>query len=193
MPDPRLLKILKARGWKNASTSAGCGFLLLIVMGSFASSAPPQIQNKTVTASWSVDYTFIAPSGRIFAQTVSSQRVVYVSSAGRIFVRQSYNTPRGSESAETGPGEKTPDGGARDVRFEGGKIVAMAAIPGGMAGRMVISFNQSYSTCTVDVTIGRSGRGPPVMRRGGVLLEVKSRSISGQNCSVREGNAFANQ
>jgi hypothetical protein len=160
-------------------------------MSSFAASAPPQIQNKTVTASWIVDYTFVAPSGRVFAQTVVSRRVVYVSTAGRIFVRQSYDTSRGSESAETGPGEKTPDGGARDVRFEGGKIVAMAAISGGMAGRMVISFNQNYSSCSVDATIGRSGGGPPVMRRRGVLLEVKSHSISGQSCSVREGNAFA--
>jgi hypothetical protein len=191
MPDPMLLKITKAQSWNNVPNSIGYSFFLVLLMSSFASSAPLQIQNKTVTASWIVDFTLVAPNGRGFTQTVVSRRVVYISSAGRIFVRQSYDTSRGGESTETGPGEKTPSGGARDVRFEGGNIVAMAAISGGMAGRMVISFNHNYSACTVDATIGASGSGPRVMRRRGVLLEVRSHRISGQSCSVREGNAFA--
>ncbi len=173
--------------------------LLLAVAGlplisTFALSAPPQIQNKTITASWSVESTLVAPNGRVFTPTTRQQRVMYVSSTGRIFVKANCNTPRGGDSAEIAPGEKTADGGARDVRIEGGKIVAMAALQGGAAGRMIVSFDQGYSTCTVDVTIGRSGRGRVMMRgRDGVPLEIRSQSISGQSCSVREGNAFANQ
>lgn len=163
----------------------------LPLTSTFVSSA--QIQNKTITASWLVENTFVAPNGRVFTPTVQ-QRVIYVSSTGRVFVKATFVSPHGSRSAEVAPGENTPDGGARDVRIEGGKIVAMAALQGGAAGRMVISFDQSYSTCTVEVIIGRSGRGPLVRwGPGGVPLEVRSQSISGQSCSVREGNAFANQ
>jgi hypothetical protein len=195
MPGPGWLKIPGVMGYRTAAAYAGSGFffLLLLLSSSFAASAPPQIQNKTVTASWSVDYTLVAPDGKILTPTVRTQRVIYVSSAGRFFIKYANAAAGGSESGETAPGGKTPSGGARDVRFEGGKIVAMAVLQGGAAGRMVISFDPGYSTCTVDAVIGRSGRGPTTMRRHGVLLEVRSQSISGQSCSVREGNAFANQ
>ena len=171
--------------------TAACSLFFLSLLSNFASSASPQIQNKTVTASWSVENTLVAPNGRVFAPTIRQQRVIYVSSTGRLFVKASFNTPRGSDSAEIAPGGKTPAGGARDARIEGGKIVAMAALQGGAAGRMVISFDPSYSTCVVDVVIGRSDRGRRMMRRDGVPLEIRSQTISGQSCSVREGNAFA--
>jgi len=166
----------------------------LAAMITVASGAPQQMQNKTVTVSWSVENTLVAPNGKVFTPTIHQERVMYVSSTGRIFVKATYNSPRGGGSAEIAPGAQTPAGGARDVRIEGGKIVAMAALKDGAAGRIVISFDQSYSTCTLDVTIGRSGSGPQV-RRGpdGMPLEVRSQRVSGQTCSVREGNAFANQ
>lgn len=166
----------------------------LPLIGTSASSAPQQIQNKTIMAAWSVESTLVAADGRIFTPTVRQQRVMYVSSTGRIFVKATVDTPRGSGSAEMAPGEKTADGGARNVRIEGGKIVAMAALQGGAAGRMIVSFDQTYSTCTVDLIIGHSGSGAIMKRgRGGVPLEIRSQRISGQSCSVREGNAFANQ
>jgi hypothetical protein len=166
----------------------------LPIIGTVASSAPQTIRDKTITAAWSVENTFERPNGSVATAVVNQQRVIYVSSASRIFVKATFNSPRGGQSAEIAPGGTTPAGGARDARIEGGKIIAMAALQGGAAGRMIISFDQSYSTCTVDVTIGRNGGGP-LMRRGpgGAPIEIISQRVSGQSCSVREGNAFANQ
>src|SRR3954468_23196017 len=95
--------------------SVGCSFLPLLLMTSFALSAPQQLQNKTITASWSVVSTLVAPNGRVFTPTTRQQRVIYVSSTGRAFVKATVSGARGGGSAELAPGEKTPDGGARDV------------------------------------------------------------------------------
>jgi hypothetical protein len=159
-----------------------------------AADAPPQLRNKTVTASWSVNNTFVAPNGKVFTPTVSQSRTIYVSSAGRFFVKGSVSSRNGSESHEVAPGDRTPAGTARSMSFEGGKIVGMAVLKTGAAGRMVISFDQGYSTCSVDVMVGRPGTNPLIVRApNGVPLEVRSQIISGQSCSISDGNPFASQ
>jgi hypothetical protein len=159
-----------------------------------AADAPPQLRNKTVTASWSVNNTFVAPNGKVFTPTVSQSRTIYVSSAGRFFVKGSVSSRNGSETHEVAPGDRTPAGTARSMGFEGGKIVGMAVLKTGAAGRMVISFDQGYSTCSVDVMVGRPGPNPMTVRApNGVPLEVRSQIISGQSCSISDGNPFASQ
>jgi hypothetical protein len=191
--DQRFFKTLESSDWQTALRSAAFSFYVLVLMGGFAWSAPRQLQNKTITASWLVEYALLTPGGAVLKRVVRSQRVIYVSSAGRIFVKQTYDAPGGAGSAEMAPDEKTPSGGARDVRFQGDKIVAMAVLQGGAAGRMVISFDQRFSTCSVEAVIGNSGPGPARIQRRGVSFEVQSTRISGQSCSLRDGNVFANE
>ncbi len=162
----------------------------LLLANTFALGAPPQILNKTIEASWVVNVTLVAPNGRVVTRQVNQQRLIYISSAGRTFVKSSFSAPYGSGSAELAPGASTPKGGARDVRFEDGKLVLLANLDGGRAGRVVIGFDATYSTCNIDVTIGRSSERTVVERRG-MQFEILSHAVSGQSCTVRQGNAFA--
>jgi hypothetical protein len=132
----------------------------------------------------------MTPRGEKQSPPVTRQRTIYVSTAGNIFIK-STEEPGGTNGAEMAPGDKTPTGGAREVHFVGGRLVAIAQI-GSSAGKMTISFDPSYSSCTVDMAFGRPA-GEKVMLSGkrGKMVELLSVTFSGQRCSIRDGNAFA--
>src|SRR5437667_4088572 len=84
----------------------------------------------------------------------SQQRTIYVSSAGNVFIKSAVEGSGGTKEAEMAPGDKTAKGGKREIRFAGGKLLAMAQTGAG-AGRMIVSFDPSYSSCSVELTFGR--------------------------------------
>lgn len=165
---------------------------LLVVLAdapAAAQAAPRQLLNKTVRVSFTLTNTLRRPDGRMVTGGGNVQQLFYVSSAGRIFVKRI----AGGRSGEAGPGEaRTNDGTARSASFQGGKLVAIANRGGG-AGRTVVSFDPSFSSCTVDVQYGKP-EGQAVTRRGprGGMLELISTSYSGQSCSIADGNQVAN-
>ena len=164
--------------------------VVLVLTNSFASASPQQIQNKTITASWSLNNTLVAPNGKTVTGSVHQQRIIYVSSTGRIFVKASFSGPRGNNSAELAPGAPAAGGRARNVSLQNGRLVGIAELDGGRAGRMEIRFDQSFSSCTVSVIVGRS-TGKVIIQRHGMTLEIVSQRVSGESCSIRDGNAFA--
>jgi hypothetical protein len=156
-----------------------------------AGGAPPQLVNKTIAVSWTVQNTLVTQDGRTMTPTFGVRRLIYVSTAGRLFLKFAKDTARGSREFDIEPGAATPTGGARELRFEGSKLVGTAVNKIG-AGRMTISFDQAFSSCTVAVVLGRAGGGP-VMRRGprSGMVEVRAQAVSGESCSIRDGNAVA--
>jgi hypothetical protein len=116
-------------------------------------------------------------------------RTIYVSGAGRFFVKVSV----AARDREVAPGDKTPGGGARDVTFTGGRIVGFSERGRGVgAGRMIISFDPGYSSCSVNVSFGtQAGKHMSFKNRAGIQVEVLDFHFSGQTCSIRNGNAFA--
>jgi hypothetical protein len=88
---------------------------------------------------------------------------------------------RGQEKGET-----------RSTRFEGNTLVHLVAWASG-ANRVVVSFDPAFSSCTVDVVTGKGSNGV-IARRGqhGKLYEQLSHSVSGNSCSIRDGNSLAN-
>lgn len=52
-----------------------------------AAAAPPQLFNKTIRASFQIDYVTKAPDGSTHNPRYTSQRLIYISTAGRIFAR----------------------------------------------------------------------------------------------------------
>jgi hypothetical protein len=130
----------------------------------------------------------MTPRGDTRSRSFSVHRLIYVSSAGRFFVKVSVN----SRDTEVGPGDKTPKGGAREVTFQGGKIVGHSQ-KGGGAGQMVIRFDSSYASCTVDAAYGKPpGKHVTFTNRRGKQMELLSVTNSGESCSIRDGNALAN-
>lgn len=173
---------------RSASFILGLFAACLASTSLWAESVPPQLRNKSITASWTMQRSVMTPRGERQSPSISVSRLIYVSGNGRFFVKATINT----HSAEVAPGEKTPHGGARDMMFSGGKIVGTAQRGAG-AGRMMISFDQTYSSCSVHVMYGKPpGQRVMITNRRGVRVELLGVTYSGQSCSIRDGNAFSN-
>jgi hypothetical protein len=168
---------------------AALGLIACLLPGLLhAESVPPQLRNKTISLSWVMQRTVMTPRGERQGPPVPMRRTIYVSTAGRFFVRAS----RGGREGEAGPGDRTRRGGARDMRFSGGKIVSMVERRAG-AGRMTISFDRDYTSCNIDFLFGKpTGRRDFFINRRGKRRELLGITHSERTCSIRNGNAFAN-
>lgn len=155
-----------------------------------ASDAPELLRNKTIFVSWTVHRDVMTAMGER-TPTVRVQRFIYVSSLGRAFVKSRLESPQGPIAHEMGPADSLPQGGAREIDFVGNQLIAMAQRGSG-AGRMIITFDASFTTCRVENELARPSsdrvtkRGP-----GGGTVQILSTDFSGQSCTIREGNLVA--
>jgi hypothetical protein len=161
-----------------------------------AHAAPAQLYNKTVSIGWSVQSKVRDPDGTERVNPSNISYVVYISSAGRLFERSSRSDSRRSATGEISPGaNQTRSGEARGLRFEGNNLVAnrgYSGAGGSGAMRAVVTFDAGYSGCAVTVTHGKENGGV-IKRKGldGVVREILSITVTSTSCSVRDGNAFA--
>ncbi len=149
-----------------------------------AVAAPAGALNKTVRASFSYSAPAKGSDGSTISGTRQVQRTVYVSSQGRIFNRHNEQEGRNTVARERGPG-------VTNMRFNGNSIIGVHQHASG-AARMVINFSADFRSCTIDVVVGGEG-GKPVQFKGlnGVMYTTTGKpQISGQSCSVSEGNAL---
>lgn len=168
------------------------GLLILVSGLSCARAAPQQLLNKTIVFSFTNNETLRASDGRIVNRQPSFSYTDYISSTGRIFQRSTRSAGRRSRSADKEPDKPRLGGGEIHTnRFEGNKLVIVNGYAEG-AVRMVVSFDPTFSTCTVDVVLGKQS-GATIRRRGldGVMREILSYNISNQSCAIRDGNPFA--
>ncbi len=92
-------------------------------------------------------------------------------------------------------------GEARGMRFEGNTLVANrgyagaggAGASGAVVMRAVATFDGSYSSYTLNVMHGKEN-GDAIKRRGidGIVREYLSITVTATNCSIQNGNGFAN-
>ncbi|OQW59446.1 MAG: hypothetical protein A4S14_05650 [Proteobacteria bacterium SG_bin9] len=163
--------------------------------GAAQAAAPKQLYNRTVKASWTVNLVTKAPDGRVHNVAMSVNGIVYVSSAGRLFVAGTRSVGRvGSETKMAGPGQNY--GATKsNVSFQGNRIIgSFSSAQGGGAVQVVMTFDPSYANCNVNVVYGRSGKGKASyegVNEKGVMYEMQSYSIANQSCSIVDGNPFA--
>jgi hypothetical protein len=168
--------------------------------------APAQLQGKSVVISTSATRTF-RPVGGTEQKTINStsQLSVYVSSAGRTFVRSDRSITRVggeggrnksalSKAVDTAPGESLKDTGNGSASFSGKGMTVTFPFASG-ARQVTVSFNDSFSSCTATVMNGREGSKNMVIRSryNGQMNEVLSEQISVSGCSIRDGNVFGGQ
>lgn len=157
-----------------------------------AAAAPRELYNKTVSITWAEHAMQKTPDGRTVTPTIMTDRTVYVSGAGRVFVRGNRRIDNrgfsGGRQTEAGPGQ----GGAGTLSFQGSQLVGTAVFSG-FARRLTVSFDQSFSSCTASVVYGKSGGPTTWTGFNGQTYEIISINVSGASCSIREGNAFAVQ
>ena len=154
-----------------------------------AGGAPQQLFDKTVTMSWTTSGTATSADGHSKPFTNANTRTVYISSAGRPFLRMNLSGTRASRGGDRGP----DDTGRGSVRFEPGKLVGVETFASG-ARQFIATFDGSYSNCTLSVVDAKAGNAA-IMRRGpdGAMYKVENATTGGQSCAIQAGNAFAGQ
>lgn len=157
-----------------------------------AHAAPSQLLNKTVTVNLTVAIPGKGTDGSSLNTSSPVQRVIYISSAGRVFSRTTRTGGSARQQAERGP-EAGSSGGS--LSFSGNKLVGGMPIYGGSGATLwTISFDPSFQSCTAEVIVGKDS-GKPIVWKGfnGVSYTATGKAvISGVSCSIRDGNALAN-
>jgi len=151
--------------------------------------APAALLNKTVTLNWSTSGMATADDGATRSYNNINTRTVYISSAGRTFLRMSLRGKKAARSGEFGPGDASAKG---SVKIEGNRLVGTEAFMSG-ARQYIATFDSSFTSCTLQVIDAKSG-GDAIKRRGpdGRAYTVTA-STGSPSCSIRDGNAFGGQ
>lgn len=166
-------------------------FLMTALGTSPALCAPQGLLDKTVTMSWSTSGTGTKADGTAISFSNINTRVVYVSTAGRTFLRmevKSSGRRGGVRSADKGPGEGSSKGA---IRLDGNRLVGTESFASG-ARQYVATFDSGFSSCTLSVIDAKAG-GARISRRGpdGMMTVIDSVSTGSPTCSIRNGNAFS--
>jgi len=158
--------------------------VILPSSGSNVLAAPPQVYNKTITVSWTVIPNARADDGTVLTTPGKQGGTIYISTKGRIFFRTMRQAGRYAASKDVAPQNNS-------LHFQGSKLVGAVNVGGG-ANQMVISFDSGFQNCTVSILYGREGGRAYRWQAldGKMYTQQGPFVVSGQSCSVREGNPF---
>ena len=158
----------------------------IMLLAAPALGAPPQqLFNKTITISFTASGLARSPEGVQKGFSTKVTRIIYVSSAGRLFMRFQASNRGGTMGGDIAPGE-----GKGNISFQGNRLVGVAPFATG-ARQLTVTFDSSFSSCTASVIEGHSGG--VIRRKGpdGRMYEVTGGTTSAASCSIQNGNAFA--
>lgn len=156
-----------------------------------AQAAPQQLLNKTLTVNMTVTIPGKGSDGSTANMPRNIQRLIYISTAGRVFSRATRTVGRNQQQAERGP-EQTAGDATGSLKFVGNRLVGVLQFKSG-ATMMNVDFDPSFQSCTVNVIVGRDS-GKPIIWKGlnGVMYtSTGAPQVGGLSCSIREGNALA--
>ncbi len=158
---------------------------ILLTVPALADGAPAGALNKTIMVSFTATGQAKSPEGEIRNFNTQISRIIYVSSAGRPFLRFRATNRGGSRGGEAGPDEQKGS-----ISFQGDRLVDVVPFATG-ARQITITFDPGFSSCTASVIEGHSGG--VIRRRGpnGTMFEITNATTSSMSCSIQSGNAFA--
>lgn len=150
--------------------------------------APPQLLNKTVELFWGESFvTKRVSDGGSSTGVGQKSRMIYISSAGRAFVRTTDTSGRYGHTKEKGP-ENTKG----TVSFAGTEL-SLVSVNQQIARRVIVSFDPSFATCSATLSVGKASANARATGYDGSDYEVVSISGGSVRCSVKQGNAIAGQ
>jgi hypothetical protein len=165
----------------------------LLAGSASAAGVPAAAMNKTITISFTASGTGTTPDGKTSPFTTSVTRMVYVSSAGRLFMRHTATANTKGRPTRGGDFDPAAQGAGKggSFNFQGDKLVGVLPYEGG-ARQISATFDAGFSSCTATVIEGNAGSGS-FRRKGpdGIVREISNASTSGVTCSIQSGNAFA--
>ncbi len=171
---------------------------LLMCAASTAHAAPPdQLKGKSIVINWTEtrQQRDERPDGGGWTdfKTVNARHLlnIYVSTAGRVFSRQTNTTGQGSGSVDQVAGERGGAFPTRTPSFSGRTMTIVAETRGG-ARRTVVEFDAGFASCSArTATAFQEGQSSvslsPISKR---KVEIKSVTASGASCSVQSGNVL---
>jgi hypothetical protein len=159
--------------------------LMFALPSGSALAAPAGALNKTITISFASTGMAKAPDGQSRGFTTQVSRMIYVSSAGRLFMRHRATNRGGSRGGDFAPG-----GGGGSFNFQGDRLVGVIPYEVG-ARQITVTFDSGFSSCSVNVIEGHSGG--VIRRKGpnGMMYELSGVTTTSPSCSIQGGNAFA--
>lgn len=145
-----------------------------------ASAAPAALLNKTVHISYNL---YIASTDGAHYPPRSNTLTLYISSAGRVFAKKVARAGRYGKERETVGG---------NYRFVGTKLIGTRHFGNG-AGQILISFDRAFQSCSIEIAVGsEKGKRLEWTSLSGVKRTASGREVlSGQTCTIENGNAFA--
>ena len=163
--------------------------LFLLAGANVAQAGPPsQLLGKSVVIDWT-DTRSQRDGDNPEYHTVNGSHTlsVYISTAGRTFIRQVNRTRAGSGARDQAPGQN----GSRTAVFEGQTMTVFGQTRGG-AQRTVVHFEGGFTGCSATTGLGfQSGQtSVSISPITGRRVEMRSLTVTGTSCSVRNGNVF---
>ena len=169
---------------------------------SAASNAPRELYGKSVIVSWTEGRHQKFPDGHTNLRVVHAGFTIYISDAGRAFVRSGRNmvNARGQTINVSGR-SKAPDGDViktANTRYKpngswsGQTYVSTVNYESG-ARRITVIFDPGFASCRLDLTHGKEDGAPGIVLHGmgGQLYMLTAIDIASPTCTVRAGNALA--
>lgn len=165
--------------------------LLAASIPASAQAAPQQLLNKTLTVNMTVTIPGKGSDGSTANMPRSIQRLIYISSAGRVFSRATRTVGRNQKQTERGP-EQTAGDATGSLKFVGNRLVGLLQFKSG-ATMMNVDFDPSFQSCTVNVVVGRDSGKPIVWKglNGVTYTSTGAPQVGGLSCSIQSGNALA--
>lgn len=158
--------------------------LLLSASPVLAGNAPKELYNKTVTVVWEEDVRERTLEGRTLTPHNTQRRVIYISSLGRTFVRSNSQNRNSAKQREIAPGST----GSGTFSFNG-KSMTGVAVNGGVARQVQASFDSSFSSCSANVTVGKTSASVRWTSMDGTRqLIVDEVKVGSTSCAIADGN-----
>jgi hypothetical protein len=160
---------------------------LVLAGPALAGSAPQPALDKTVTLSWTTSGTSRRLDGTPFSFSNVNIRTIYISGAGRPFVRISVRSKKHRREFNLAPDDRRRS----HVNFQGDKLVGVELFDSG-ARQYTATFDPAFSSCSLSVIDAKSG-GMKIKRWGpdGATYEIDNVSTGSPTCSIQSGNVFS--
>lgn len=167
---------------------------LMMIAGPVLAESPRQLLGKTVVIGWNEYREQRCDDGQLKRGHTSSSLLVYVSENGRLFTRLSRRGARGGSNSNDldpeGGNQRSGTGSASNLNasFDGAVLAIQNSMQSG-ARRIQATFNGGFTGCSVSVRFGREG-GSEIRHRtmDGKMCNIISTGVSGNACSIRNGN-----
>ena len=166
--------------------------LILSIVPIGARAAPAVLLGKSVVLTWSETRLQRRLGDQNFRSVNASHNLsMYISSAGRVFVRQTIRTRAG-----VGSGDQVSDSPQSHVvpSFVGRRMTLFSPFRAGGMRRHVITFDAAFDTCTATVAFAKEA-GRETAITGSLidkqhLVEMQSIAVANVTCVVQNGNVF---